>query len=301
MTFDDLPAVHAVHVYGAPVRRMTQRLLRQLKAHGVPATGLVTVGKLYPQGRLDPSLVFALELWLEAGYPLGNHSYSHPNLHTMTLEAYERDVLRGDEILRRFLEERGHKLNYFRHPHLFTGQTLETKRALDRFLAGRGYRIAPVTIDNNDYIFSGAYAEAKRRGDLAAMQRLVAAYIPYMESMFDFFEKLSVEVLGYEVRQVLLLHANEINADTFDALAGMMKRRGYRFISLEEALADKAYQLPDDYAGRSGLSWLHRWALTKGLAQKAEPREPAWVREMFAQPAPASPDDRRRTNPTPGR
>lgn len=281
VTFDDLPGVHAVELFGQGARERNERLVGKIKANGVPAVGLVTTHHLTRGGKTDELLVSVLRMWLDAGIELGNHTYSHPNINAMPLAAYEADVVRAEPILRRLLQERGMRLRYFRHPQLYTGPTLETKRALDKFLAERGYEIAPVTVDNNDFIFSGAYAEAKRRGDSAAMKRLVEAYIPYMETMFDFFEKLSVEVVGYEIKQVLLLHDNEINADTFDQLVEMMRRRGYRFITLEEALKDKAYRLPDDYAGRSGLSWLHRWAITKGMAQRAEPREPAWVREMF--------------------
>lgn len=99
-----------------------------------------------------------------------------------------------------------------------------------------------------------------------------------MESVFAHFEKLSQEFLGREVKQTLLLHANEINADHFDKLAGMMRKRGYTFITLEDALKDEAYKLPEAGSTR-GLSWLHRWMLARGLAMKEEPSEPAWVRQ----------------------
>jgi hypothetical protein len=101
-----------------------------------------------------------------------------------------------------------------------------------------------------------------------------------MEEVFVFYENLSTELLGYEVRQTLLLHANELNADHFDALAELMKRRGYSFVTLERALADRAYTLPDAQHA-TGLSWLHRWALAKGRPLRPEPREPDWVADLF--------------------
>jgi hypothetical protein len=87
-------------------------------------------------------------------------------------------------------------------------------------------------------------------------------------------------VLGYEVKQTLLLHANELNADHFDDLARMMRQRGYTFISLEQALQDKAYQLADAQSSK-GISWLHRWALAKGMEMRQEPREPEWLTTLF--------------------
>jgi len=172
-------------------------------------------------------------------------------------------------------------LRYFRHPQLRTGPTLEYKKGLDEFLTARGYTVAPVTLDNNDYVFAAVYQRAKARGDQATMQRVVAAYVPYMESIFDFFEKLSRDAFGYEVRQTLLLHANELNADHFDALVTMMKQRGYSFITLDEALQDKAYSLPDAQV-KKGLSWIHRWMIAKGMPMRPEPSEPEFIAKLFA-------------------
>jgi peptidoglycan/xylan/chitin deacetylase (PgdA/CDA1 family) len=218
--------------------------------------------------------------WIDAGHEIGNHTFSHEWIDRISLADYQEDVIRGETILRMLLKEKGRTLRYFRHPHLRTGPTAEYKQGLDAFLAGRGYTIAPVTIDNGDYIFSYVYRRAKQRGDTAAMKGIVAAYLTYMEDIFAFFERLSTEVLGYEVSQVLLLHANMLNADHFDALAGMMKDRGYRFITLDEALIDGAYRLPDGVEKR-GLSWLHRWARTKGMARSMEPDVPEFITTLF--------------------
>ena len=61
----------------------------------------------------------------------------------------------------------------------------------------------------------------------------------------------------------------------------MFRRRGYTFVSLEHALADDAYRLREDYVGRGGFSWIHRWSMTKGMKPKGEPDPPAWVAESW--------------------
>jgi hypothetical protein len=61
----------------------------------------------------------------------------------------------------------------------------------------------------------------------------------------------------------------------------MMKKRGYEFVTLDEALADPAYRRPDEYVGPRGLSWIHRWAVTQGMELKEEPREPAWLADLY--------------------
>lgn len=277
VTFDDLPATHSSP---AIMKYVTAKLLKSIKANHVPAIGFVNESKVYVDNEVDAELAALLKMWLDAGLELGNHTFSHVYIDQTPLEAYKENVIRGEIVTGKLLAARHLKLRYFRHTQLRTGPTLEYKQALEKFFAERGYTIAPVTIDNNDYIFADVYSHAKQRGDKATMKRVVDAYIPYLEQVFAFFEKLSVDSLGYEVKQTLLLHANELNADHFDDLARMMRRRGYRFISLEEALKDKAYSLPDAQANR-GLSWLHRWMLAKGEKLRPEPTEPEFISQLF--------------------
>jgi len=47
-------------------------------------------------------------------------------------------------------------------------------------------------------------------------------------------------------------------------------------------LRDPAYAIPDDYVGRTGLSWIHRWGLSKGMPVVSEPREPKALADAFA-------------------
>jgi len=282
VTFDDLPGVAMLQSQRCNAKafgEMNKKLLQSITTHRIPALGLVVESNLCESQRdMLPAL---LSMWLDAGLELGNHSFSHFDLNNTPLTLYQADVIRGETITNKLLQQRGKRLKYFRHPFLHAGKDLETKRAFEKFLIGRGYRVAPVTIDNQEWVFAEVYARAKERRDKATAERVANAYITYMEEIFDFFEKLSVEVVGYEIKQVLLLHANPLNADYFDELVRMVKRRGYAFISLDQALEDPAYRLPDAYAGPTGLSWLHRWALSKGMKMREEPREPEFIAKLY--------------------
>lgn len=257
---------------------MNRKLLGRIAAHRIPAFGLVT-GSRICEGQ-DAALPPILDMWLAAGHDLGNHSFSHFDLNDTPLSRYEADVIRGAKVTDGALAKRGRKLKYFRHPFLHAGKDLATKRAFEKFLSNSGHRVLPVTIDNQEWVFAEAYARAVGRGDNAQAKQIADAYVKYMESIFEFFEKLSVDVAGREVKQVLLLHANALNADHFDELAQMMKQRGYTFITVDQALQDPAYRLPDTYAGQEGLSWLHRWAITKGMKRTQEPREPEYILKL---------------------
>jgi peptidoglycan/xylan/chitin deacetylase (PgdA/CDA1 family) len=169
------------------------------------------------------------------------------------------------------------KLRYFRHPYLDTGRDLQTRRQAEAFLIERGYRIAPITLDGWDWMFAGLYEDAKKRNDATLQQQIVKEYLAYHDAVFAYSEQLSVKVVGYEPKQILLLHASNLEADHIGELMEVLRKRGYRFITLEDALSDQAYGLPDTYVGEEGTGWLDHWAITQGKIPQGAPAFPQWV------------------------
>jgi peptidoglycan/xylan/chitin deacetylase (PgdA/CDA1 family) len=286
VTFDDLPGTSAAVVSNevAVLQKMTDKLLAAFREAKVPVVGFVNEGKLFVEGEapaVTDQRIDVLRSWLANGHELGNHTYSHRDLNTQPLDWFEQDVVKGEVVTRRLLAEKKRPLRYFRHPFLHVGLELDKRRGFETFLAGRGYTIAPVTIDNDEYIYAAAYADARRRGDEVMATRLADDYLRYMESVFASLEGVSRGLLGREIPQVLLLHANALNADRFPALAAMMRARGYRFVTLEEALRDDAYRRPDTYVGQWGLSWLHHWEITEGRKRSPSPDPPDWVMKAY--------------------
>jgi peptidoglycan/xylan/chitin deacetylase (PgdA/CDA1 family) len=278
VTIDDLPVVTTRKDLQAR-REITKKLLAHIKKAKVPAIGFVNEGKLYRTGKRIEAEVDLLRQWLDAGLELGNHTFSHRSLNRIELKDYEEDILRGETITKELLAAKNQKPRYFRHPFLQTGLSLEVKDGLNKFLARHGYAIAPVTIDNSDWIFARAYDNAFDKNDKKLMRQIGDAYVPYLEAKTDYWERQSVKLFGREVKQTLLLHANFINSDYFDRVAQMLKKRGYEFVTLEEALRDEAYKLPDTFTNRAGISWLHRWALDRGRENVLpdEPKTPGFV------------------------
>lgn len=102
-----------------------------------------------------------------------------------------------------------------------------------------------------------------------------------MDEVFSFFEGVSRRLTGREIRQVLLLHANTLNADRFGALAEALVRRGYRFVPLAEALEDAAYRLPDAFVGVPANSWLNHWQVTAGGKPVPTPAPSNWIKKAY--------------------
>jgi len=282
ITFDDLPVASTVQT-DEGWAQITRKLLGTMKRNKLPVVGFVNAGKLYSNDKLNPKRVALLKAWLDAGLELGNHTFSHRSLHSTPLAEFQSDVLRGEKVLRELTKAKHAKLRYFRHPFLHTGRSLETRKEFESFLNTHGYTVAPVTIDNSEWIFARAYDNARDANDQVAMARVAEAYIPYLESYFAHFENLSAKLFGRNIRHVLLLHANSINADHFGELVAMMKKRGYTFITLAEALTDEAYLSTDTTTGSYGISWIDRWGLTRNVPPgffKGEPRTPAFVMKL---------------------
>ena len=288
LTYDDLPA-NLFRPTDELYATVTRDLLAGLARHGIPAIGFVNESKLYVGGELSPLRVGLLRAWIEAGLELGNHTYSHPDLHATDLPEFQADVLRGERVTRELLADVGRVPRYFRHPFLRTGRSLEVRDAFEAFLAEHGYRVAPVTIDNHEWIYARAYDHALARGDRALADRIASAYLAYMDRVVAYYEDQSRALTGREIPQVLLLHANRLNAATTDGLVEMLEERGYAFVGLDEALEDPAYDLPDEFTGSGGITWIHRWALTRaerGEFFAGEPEADPFVVAVFEAPPP---------------
>lgn len=281
ITVDDLPAGRSHALPFARQEYITARVVGSLSRHGVPAVGFVNESKLEVDGRVDPRGVALLERWLESGMELGNHGYAHLDLHRVGAERWMEDVLLGERVIRPLVEARGEKLRWFRHPFLHAGLSADVQQHVAASLADHGYRIAPVTIDNGEWIYAREYAEALDRGDALAARRLGDDYVRYMLDVVAFYELQAQEILGRPLPHVLLIHANLLNANRLDALLERLEAIGYVWVPLDQALEDPAYERPiSGYTGAGGISWLHRWALTEGVDTavfRGEPRVPSWV------------------------
>lgn len=274
VTFDDLPMNTKYLEDGKQWIEQTQKLLNTLKQYNIPAVGFVNEYKLYVNEILDSSKLNALQLWADADLELGNHTFSHPDYNYTDEKVFFDDIVKGEKITSQLLSQRNKKLEYFRHPYLHTGMSLEKKKSLEDFLKEHNYTIAPVTIDNGEWIYARAYEIAYHKNDIELMKQIGTEYVAYMMDKTKYFENQSIKLFGREIKQILLVHANMINADYFDVLSEELLKHNYQFISLEEALTDTAYQSEDTFIGRGGISWLHRWSYTKKVDKSFFAGEP---------------------------
>lgn len=288
ITVDDLPgaipATPTANGHLHELEKYNQAIPAILKAHHAPAIGFVNEKRLHVAGERD-ARVALLQRWIDAGFELGNHSYSHANFNQISLQEMEDETIRGEVITRSLMTSSGKSERYFRYPYLFTGPTSELKEAFEGFLKSRGYKNAPVTVDNADYMFNDILCDALARKDKKLAEQTKREYLQFAQTEFDYFEDASRKLFAREIPQIFLMHDNEINTETLSEFLELLEKRGYQFVTLDQALMDPAYATPDRFVGTAGISWIDRWRVYFG--QKADfehdPDPPEWVMRRFAE------------------
>jgi hypothetical protein len=188
--------------------------------------------------------------------------------------------VKAEATLKAALEARGKGLQFYRHPYLAAGKTPEIRSSVRRFLSERGYRVAPVTLDPKDYQFTAPYANRFQK------TRTAHGYLSHVESLVSFMEHRSTEVIGRSIPHILLIHANQMHADLMPDLLAAFCKRGYRFISLDQALSDPVYQAEDDAFDASFITWVEHQAQIRGIPVMPNPQPPPWIEEAAAESSP---------------
>jgi peptidoglycan/xylan/chitin deacetylase (PgdA/CDA1 family) len=283
-SFDDLPVVSYGITDSVYQQQLMSRLIASLNKHHIPAIGFVNEKKLYQSdGTIIPFQVGMLKGWVNSGLELGTHTFSHPDYNKVSFTDFANEIIKGEAITKEILAEKGQLLRYFRHPFLHLGNTKTKADSLDAFLKVHGYTVAPVTIDNDDYLFAVAYKRASVKNDTVLMQQIRNDFVEYIGKKTDYYEKQSQALFGRNIPQILLLHASLLNSDCTGLLATRFEKKQYEFVSMDKAIRDKAYQTPVTVYGNFGISWIDRWALSQGKKGdffKDEPITPAYIKTM---------------------
>lgn len=283
LTFDDLPVTGTKDP--AEAQSVNRAILDALNKHHASAIGFVNEKTVEGLGNDNGKRI--LWQWVREGFDLGNHTFSHADLNNITFEQFKQEVARGEDSFRLMLAEVGKTPRFLRFPFNHTGDTKEKHDSVAAFLRQRGYQVAACTIDNEDYLFSAAYIQMLAKKDDASATKLRAEYLAYTAVEIDYYASLHKQLFGREIPQVMLLHANRLNADVLDEILTIFEKKKYRFVSLEAAQSDPAYRVPDTFVTKFGPMWGYRWAKELGIEVDGslESEPPAWIAQYGKEPA----------------
>jgi peptidoglycan/xylan/chitin deacetylase (PgdA/CDA1 family) len=250
VTFDDLP-VHGAMPVGMTRLEIAQSILTTLKREKLPPVyGFINGGR----GEDDPSSLSVLQSWRGAGQPLGNHTWAHLDLNKESPEEFGAEVLRNEPLLKSLMGEGG--WHWFRYPFLREGDTVEKRRAVRAWLFTRGYKIAEVSMDFEDYLWNEPYARCVAKHDDASVAKLHDSYLAVADQYYGVFRELSQLVYGRDVKYVLLMHVGAFDARMLPELLALYRAKGVRFISLADAMSDPAYKDDPDIGEPTGGAFL---------------------------------------------
>ena len=265
VTFDDLPA-HGALPAGQTRLQIAQLILATLKQQKLPPTyGFINAVK----SEEHPETMAVLEAWRAAGQPLGNHTWSHPNLATTQADLFEAEIQANQPILRNLMGT--NDWHWFRYPYLQEGETVEKHRAVRKWLADNHYQVAELTIDFEDYLWNEPYARCTARNDQAALQELHDSYLATAEEYITLYRAYATRVFGHDIPYILLMHIGAFDAKMLPELLALYRQRGFSFITLPQAAADPAYREDPDIAYVDGDSLTDMLADKHGILKKGLP------------------------------
>ncbi len=265
-TFDDFPYVQIDRYPTKAIHAKLTGFISTLKKYDIKPAAFINEVKLFRNGRIaDPKRVELVKLWVDAGFDLGNHGYKHVDLSSHTVEEFKADVLQGEKI---FLPMIKGKQKYFRLPELEVGNTPEIKSEVEKFLAENDYIIAPVSMSAVEFLFAFAYSKAYYAKNEKFKKKISEDYITYLAEFLSIIDEQTQLLFKRNIKHIMLFHMNELNIDTIEELISFFKGKNYKFISLDEALTDSVYSLPNTFAGKAGLGILSQMAVLKKVGGK---------------------------------
>jgi feruloyl esterase len=264
LTFDDLPS-HGPLPPGMTRVDVATSILGTLREWKAPRVYGFVNGKLM---EAEPRDADVLTLWTDAGYPLGNHAYSHMDLHTNTAEAFQADIAANEPVLRKFMPTGD--WHWLRYPYLREGDTPDKHKAVASYLDQHGYKIAQVTLSFGDYAWNAPYVRCAAKNDTQGIEELKASYLKAAEDSLRVGQEMSQSIFGRDIKHVMLLHIGSFETVMLPKLMELLKAKGFTLIPLDEAESDAAYKTDVAPLTRWDGTLLEQLIRAKGL--KSPPR-----------------------------
>jgi peptidoglycan-N-acetylglucosamine deacetylase len=267
ITMDDLPR-NGMLPPGVTQAETTKNVLAILKKRHVPAVyGFINAKKLEGSDHGAE----ALKLWA-AAEPVGNHTYSHMDLEANTAEAFEREIEENEPVLE-VLGAKG-DWHWLRYPYLHEGDTVEKRRAVRAYLKAHRYRIAQVTLDWEDYLWNTAYAGCVAKGDTKSMEWLRSSYLSTASEFLDLGRAQAKLIYGHQINYVLLMHLGAYSSTILPDALDLLKKKGFKLVTLEEAESDPAYDGDPDVGLKDAGTLLDQWMQVKQIKYPEHQEKP---------------------------
>ena len=175
-----------------------------------------------------------LRLYGEAGHIIANHTSNHRDLHKISTDDFIEDIDKAHSTLSPMLGFRP----FFRFPFLREGNSLEKRDKVRRALNDRSLKHGYVTVDTSDWYLDALVQRNINQGRWPNFGRLSQVYVEMLMDDVNFYEDLSRKLFNRDVRQVILLHENDLAAYFIGDLVRKLKKDGWKIIPFSVACND---------------------------------------------------------------
>lgn len=262
ITMDDMPSnlLSRYDVDSAII--ITEILINQIEKTKTPIVAFISGKNCLNENQTEKRLNLLLK-WIN--HPLisiGNHTMNHYNSNNISMDTFKYEIILNEYLLKSLTKNK--PINYFRFPYNATGKDSLDQQEHYQFLQQLNYIVAPFTIESSDYIYDVLYVNELKKGNIVRADSIAKCYIQHTILQFHFFEKVSQNLFDRPIKHIYQCHANRINADYYYELINELKKIGYEFITMENAMSDSVYQTKENFIFH-GVSWLYRWIPDKKI------------------------------------
>ncbi|WP_158967261.1 polysaccharide deacetylase family protein [Paraglaciecola sp. L3A3] len=240
ITFDDAPRPDTSYFNS---EERNNQLLSALRKHDVTAMFFITT-KHIEKGREQRLVEYA-----ENNQLLANHTHSHLSAYKVPPADFIADVSQAHKILQTYKNYQP----YFRFPYLHHGDTQEKVDELRTGLTTLGLKQGYITIEDSDWYLDSLFQKAVRAKIPLKLDKWRDIYISHILASANFYQQLADKNLTKPVKQVLLMHENDLAALFMDDLIQALKKDEWEIITPLDAFNDDiAKRLPQTLHNNQG-------------------------------------------------
>lgn len=277
ITFDDLPAAGSENPLQSRIE-VAKIIIKTLQSHKITKVYGFVNGILAKE--MDERRQI-LKLWKQSGFLLGNHTFSHLDFGKVSADEFIQDIEKNEPILIDHVSELA-ELKWLRYPYLQEGETKEKRYAVRSYLAKRNYRIAPVSIDLDDWSWNEPYLRCLAKDQKSTLTELERSFEKHSLARLEFADKIVKKIYGSKksYSHILLLHFNSATAHYLDRLLTAYEKHDVQWVTFQDAMMDPVNNEDMVFFGPTGKTNLLQGAESRrlNLSELVQPQVPrTWL------------------------